>query len=167
MANGNGHSDAWKWLTGGGSVLAVVMGFSLTTAKDAKIALEVAAQHGQEMLEIRAEIKGIRDELFARTRERYTASDADKDMKAIFYRIGEVEKDLEKATQFISDHHRLSATASVVLLLAWPLFFHCAWRHTRISQLTPRLRRRTKRSRPSIPNWRTTQKPWKKHWSMP
>ena len=107
MANGNGHSDAWKWLTGGGSVLAVVMGFSLTTAKDAKIALEVAAQHGQEMLEIRADIKGIRDELYARTRERYTASDADKDMKAILYRIGEIEKDLEKATQFISDHHRL------------------------------------------------------------
>jgi type II secretory pathway component PulJ len=78
-------------LTIGGSAFALLAALMLNVYKDAQIALDVVRQHGQELLEIRTEITGLRNDLLERTRERYTEKDAEKDMIYILDRLERIE----------------------------------------------------------------------------
>ena len=92
MANGNGTINwrAWGGLSIGG-IASVVLAFSINTAKDAQIALSVAEQHGHELLELRSEIKILRDDMRNRTLLRYTSVDAAKDYSYINRRLSRCE----------------------------------------------------------------------------
>jgi hypothetical protein len=47
----------------------------MNTANDASIAVQVAAQHGEELLLIKGEIAALRIEMIERTKERFTSTD--------------------------------------------------------------------------------------------
>jgi len=98
------HSDAegkwvFRWITGGGSILAVVLGFSISTAKDASIALDVAKQHGEEILIISQRINVLERDIRERTRSRYTSEDAKKDLSYI-------ERDMRKCIEHVDEHDK-------------------------------------------------------------
>jgi hypothetical protein len=103
MGNGNGddfaNGNKWmlRWLMGGGSLVAVVLGFSLTTAKDAQIAIQVAAQHGEEMLLLRQEINILQSEIRDRTQMRYTSKDAERD-------LGYIKRDVARCEALMNQH---------------------------------------------------------------
>ena len=80
-------------------LLGVLAAGYMSIANDARIAINVAEQHGQEILEIRGEITSLRMEVLARTRERYTQSDHAAYDRYIEQRLGEIEKDLEALTR--------------------------------------------------------------------
>lgn len=97
MANGNGSQGAlWKWLagisTGGASLM---LAFAVNVAKDAQIALDVAKQHGEELLMIRGEIQHMQSELMDRTQKRYTSDDAAKDLKYVERWLVDLENKIE------------------------------------------------------------------------
>lgn len=79
----------------GGSVLALltlVLNLFVNVQKDAQIALDVAKQHGQELLEIRAEISLLRSDLRENTRDRYHREEAERDMAFLERRIEALEE---------------------------------------------------------------------------
>ena len=101
MANGNGNSSQWlpRWIVGGGSVIAVVLTFSITTAKDAQIALDIARQHGEELLILSQEIHRMQGDLYERTKNRYTSKDAERD-------IGYLRRDIDACMAWRKQHQR-------------------------------------------------------------
>jgi len=79
---------------GGTSLVAVMMllvNLFIGVSKDAQIAIEVAKQHGQELLEVRAELSLVRSELRTATRDRYYRQEA--------------ERELARLERMIRDHH--------------------------------------------------------------
>ena len=104
MANGNGNAINWRALGGlsVGGVASVVLAFSINTAKDAQIALEVAKQHGDELLILRSEINDLEQEMKIKTRLRYTSEDATEDRVYIYRDMSRLEAMLKEHKQ---DHH--------------------------------------------------------------
>lgn len=105
MANGdgegfkNGHQWIPRWILGGGSVIAVVLTFSITTAKDASIALDVARQHGDELLILSQDLHRMQGDLYDRTKDRYTSKDAERD-------VGYLRRDLDACMAWRKEHQR-------------------------------------------------------------
>ena len=101
MANGDNNNHQWlpRWIVGGGSMIAVVLTFSITTAKDAAIALDFANQHGEELLILSQEIHRIQGDLYERTKDRYTAKDAERD-------IGYLRRDIDSCMTWRKEHQR-------------------------------------------------------------
>jgi hypothetical protein len=101
--NGNGHAsiEKWvgRWLVGGGSLMAVAVGFWITVSKDAQIAIDIAAQHGKELQMVNARILHLEQELRDRTQLRYTSADAEKD-------LGYLRRDLNQCLSEIEKHKR-------------------------------------------------------------
>lgn len=87
---------AWQLIMGGGGVAAVIIALILGVSKDASIALSVAEQHGQELLEIRAELTSLRSHIADRTRSRYTAEDAAKDMRFVQQELQHIEENIKQ-----------------------------------------------------------------------
>lgn len=56
-------------------ILGVIATGYMAVANDARIAITVAEQHGQEFLLLRGEITALREELQRRTTDRYTSRD--------------------------------------------------------------------------------------------
>lgn len=56
-------------------ILGVIATGYMAVANDARTAISVAEQHGQELLLIRGEIASLREELRSRTVDRYTSRD--------------------------------------------------------------------------------------------
>jgi len=109
MANGNGNGNGkngnqWimRWALGGGGVLTVVLAFSVNVAKDARIAIDVARQHGEEMLLLNAQIQALAQDVRDRTQLRYTSKDAERDLDYI-------KRDLQICADWRADHERLHA----------------------------------------------------------
>jgi hypothetical protein len=108
MANGNGsgsgHVEKWvgRWVLGGGSFLAVVLGFGITVAKDAQIALEVAKQHGEELIQVESRILQLEKVIYDRTRLRYTSDQATADHA---YLRRDIEASREAIRQHELEHH--------------------------------------------------------------
>lgn len=98
----NDKQNVWQLVLGGGGVVAVMLALLLTVAKDASIAISVAEQHGQELLEVRAEITSLRKHIADRTRSRYTAEDAEKDMRFIQKELQHIEENIKK----LENEHR-------------------------------------------------------------
>ena len=96
MANGD-HSFSNKVLASlaGTGVLGVVAAGMLAVANDARIAISVAEQHGQELLMIRGELAAVRTEMMQRTQFRYTSRDAEQHEKYVERRLNEIEKKLD------------------------------------------------------------------------
>lgn len=96
--NNNGHkpSSATKWfmtiatasLVG---VLSIMINLFLAVSNQAEIAINVAAQHGEELLAIRTELALIRTDLRKETRDRYFRRDAERDHERIELRIEKLE----------------------------------------------------------------------------
>lgn len=97
MANGD-HSFSNKVLASlaGTGVLGVVAAGMLAVANDARIAIDVAEQHGQELLLIRGELSAVRSEMLNRTTMRYTSRDALAHEKYVERRFNEIEKAIER-----------------------------------------------------------------------
>ena len=84
-----------KTLAGTG-IIGVFAAGMLSIASDAKIAIKVAEQHGEELLMIRGELTAIRQEMIERTELRYTSRDAEASEKYIERRFDVIEAALEK-----------------------------------------------------------------------
>jgi hypothetical protein len=80
----------------GTGVLGVIAAGMLAVANDARIAINVAEQHGQELLMIRGELASVRTEMMQRTEDRYTSRDADQHEKYMERRLNEIEKKLNE-----------------------------------------------------------------------
>jgi hypothetical protein len=119
MANGEGlNGSLWKIMAAvGGGLCTIALAFAVTTAKNAQIALEVAAQHGEEIQMIRGELSSLRIEMASRTADRYTARDAERDdqlrikdqvqfFQLIEARISALERELQKEIERHDDEHR-------------------------------------------------------------
>jgi len=79
--------------------MTVVLAFNINVAKDAQIAIEVAKQHGQELLILHAKVQTLEDDVKARTQNRYTSKDASRD-------IGYLRRDLDACMAWRKDHLR-------------------------------------------------------------
>ena len=80
---------------GGGGLLAlmtVVLNMFVSVQKDAEIALDVARQHGQELLEVRAELTAIRQTLERKTVDRYYRQEAEREHTRLEQRLSKVEE---------------------------------------------------------------------------
>ena len=100
--NGNGNTPIkWKAIGGvsAGSITAVILAFSINTAKDAQIALSIVEQHGHDLIELRAELKIMRDDIRERTKLRYTSVDATKDYNYFNQRLLRFERLYDTRTQ--------------------------------------------------------------------
>ena len=103
MANGNGNGNVngttlknviLVLISTG--ILGVLSSGMLAIANDAKIAIRVAEQHGEELLLIRGELNSLRVEMLERTKSRYTAIDAERHERYVVQRIEALEKQLER-----------------------------------------------------------------------
>jgi hypothetical protein len=95
--NGNGSAEKWigRWVLGGGTFITIALGFGITVAKDAQIALEVAKQHGEEILQIEGRILQLEKVIYDRTRLRYTSEQAERDHTYIIRDIEVLQKQHE------------------------------------------------------------------------
>jgi hypothetical protein len=93
----NGHNWLGRWVLGGGSIVTIALAFGLTVSKDATIALDVAKQHGQEILQLNQRILHLEGELRQRTQLRYTSVDAEKDFKY-------VQRDIDACKEHLKNH---------------------------------------------------------------
>lgn len=83
-------SKAVNWLLG---LLVALLGtLFVNVQKDAAIALDVVKQHGEEFNQVRSELAAIKLLMEQKTRERYTASDAERDNAYFERRLREVEE---------------------------------------------------------------------------
>ena len=80
-------------------IFGVLLVGMLSVASDARIAIEVAKQHGEELLMIRGELSAIRTEMIDRTALRYTSRDADQHEKYMDRRFEAMESRIEDLAQ--------------------------------------------------------------------
>lgn len=96
MADGNGTTgkQAIGWLVGTG-ILGVLAAGMLAVANDARIAINVAEQHGQELLILRGELVALRAEMAERTQNRWTSRDQEQFDRYIEERLERLEQELD------------------------------------------------------------------------
>ena len=95
MAFNPDHNTKISLLISNGVVLAVgtiMVTLFLNVSGDAKLALTVAGQHGEEMLAVRQEMALLRGALRDSTDDRYKGRDAERDMQYIAKRLEQIEK---------------------------------------------------------------------------
>lgn len=87
-----------SWLIGisGTSLFGIMVAFILNINASASIALDVAAQHGKEINQLRIVQEAIRLEMHDRTRDRYTNTDAGRDLDFIERRLEEIERKIDQ-----------------------------------------------------------------------
>jgi hypothetical protein len=100
MANGDGGAvinATWRLVVPVGA-LSLLAALTLLVQKDAAIALDVARQHGNELLLANSRITVLEAE--ARKGERYTSNDAEKDFRYI-------QKDIDMCNKELEEHKRI------------------------------------------------------------
>ncbi len=94
----NGNTKVWTGVATG--VMVGVIGLATTALynidRNARIAIDVAAQHGDEMNMIRGEISALRQEIYQRTDDRYKGKDAERYQQYIERRLEQVEEKLDR-----------------------------------------------------------------------
>jgi len=102
MANGNGNNRVtWNIVLPVGA-LALLGSLMQVVSKDASIALDVARQHGEELLLIRGEMTIIEKQLMERTQQRYTSQDAARDHEYIY-------RDIKQCQEWMKEHDARSS----------------------------------------------------------
>lgn len=99
MTNDSSNGSTSKyvfWLVTGSGIIGVIAAGIVSIASDARIAIEVAKQHGEEILMIRGEISAIREELKDRTLDRYTGADAKRFEQYLNRRLNAIEEQLDR-----------------------------------------------------------------------
>lgn len=76
----------------GSGILGVFAAGMISIANDAKIAIKVAEQHGQELLLMRGEVSSLRLEMMERTKDRFTAADG----RYLEQQLRRIENDLDE-----------------------------------------------------------------------
>jgi hypothetical protein len=76
--------------------ISILVGFMLTVSNNANIAISVAEQHGNELNNVRADIAALRVEISNRTQDRYTAIDAERDLRFVERRLKEIEEKMDR-----------------------------------------------------------------------
>ena len=100
MANGEGNSSLKNWRVAAPiSALGLLGLLMLQVQKDAAIALDVAKQHGQELLLIRSEMQVLQGDVKDRTKLRYMSTDASRDHRYI-------QKDINSCMEVITEHKK-------------------------------------------------------------
>lgn len=79
------------FLVGSGLLGLLAVGMA-TVANNAQIAINVAEQHGQELLLLRGELVALRLEMVERTQDRFTASDG----RYLKEELRRIEEDIEE-----------------------------------------------------------------------
>ena len=77
-------------------LLGLLVAGAVDVSKDARIALDVAAQHGEELLMIRGEIAQLRKDMLDSTLSRYTAEEQEQYAKYLESRLTAIEKQLDR-----------------------------------------------------------------------
>ena len=85
-------------------LLGLLIAGAMDVSNDARIALNVAEQHGQEWLLIRGEIANLRKEMLDRTVSRYTAAEQAQYVKYVDNRLMQIERQLEKCCDKTHTH---------------------------------------------------------------
>lgn len=80
----------------GTGILGVISAGMMAIANDARVAISVAEQHGQELLMLRGELNSIRNEMVERTAARYTTRDHEAYEKYVDRRFAEMESALKR-----------------------------------------------------------------------
>lgn len=99
MANGNGNGAAkitWNVVVPVGA-LGLLGALMLDVSKDAAISLDVARQHGEELLIVKGEMLMLKQDVRDRTQLRYTSKDAARD--ALY-----LQRDIDNCMTLIKDH---------------------------------------------------------------
>jgi hypothetical protein len=101
MANGtgNGTINVLTRLVVPGSALALLLMLTVQVGKDASIALDVARQHGEELLLVNGKISLLEEDIRNRTQSRYTSTDAAKDLRYM-------QKDINACVKEIKEHKK-------------------------------------------------------------
>lgn len=99
--NGNGTKNILVVLASTG-VLGVLASGMISIANDAQIAIQVAKQHGEELLLIRGELSALRTEMLERTANRYTALDAARHEKFVEQQIAYIEEQLDRMEEALN-----------------------------------------------------------------
>ena len=96
--NGNGTHSTKNILVvlASTGILGVFASGMISIANDAKIAIQVAEQHGQELLLLRGELISLRTEMLERTQNRYTSEDAEQHEKYIELALSSLERRVEQ-----------------------------------------------------------------------
>ena len=91
------HGKAILAMSGGTifALFTLLINLFVNVSKDAQIAIDVAAQHGQELLEIRSEIALLRSDLRTQTADRYYRHDAERDFRVVERRLDKIERELD------------------------------------------------------------------------
>ena len=99
MAYNPDHNTKVSMMISNGVVLAVgtiMVTLFLNVGKDASVALQVVAQHGDELLGLRTEIQLLREAMRDMTTDRYKGADAERDMQYINRRLEKIEETIEE-----------------------------------------------------------------------
>jgi hypothetical protein len=94
--NGNANTKSILAIIASTGILGVISAGYMAVANDARIAITVAEQHGQEILLIRGEIASLREEMRGRTVDRYTARDHEAYERYMEQRLKELEEDIQR-----------------------------------------------------------------------
>lgn len=104
MANGNennnGNAALKNWrVAAPASALGLLFLLGTQVGKDATIALDVARQHGEELLQVNMKIASIERKFDKKTYDRYTGEDATRDLNYM-------QKDINRCIEMIRDHEK-------------------------------------------------------------
>jgi hypothetical protein len=94
--NGINNAKLVTSLIVGTGVVGVLVAGAMSVASDAAIAIKVAEQHGEELLMIRGELSSMRQEMNARTQDRYTGKDGARFEQYVNKRLDSLEKQLDR-----------------------------------------------------------------------
>lgn len=88
MAQSNGKlAGLTVWRSIAGVAVAAIVALGTQVWNDARIAINVAAQHGDELVLIRQELMGLKGYIDARSADRYTKTEAEADRRYLDLQI--------------------------------------------------------------------------------
>ena len=77
--------------------LTLLGALMLSVSNEAAVGLKLAEQHGESILLLREEVRLLRLEIKDRTDDRYTTSDAERDLQYIRQEIAEIKQAIRDA----------------------------------------------------------------------
>ena len=93
---GDTHIKALIGMLVSTGIVGLIVAGAVDVSKDARIALDVAAQHGEELLMIRGELAQLRQDMLDRTVSRYTAEEQEQFSRYLESRLDAIEKQLDR-----------------------------------------------------------------------
>jgi predicted short-subunit dehydrogenase-like oxidoreductase (DUF2520 family) len=109
MANGNGNNNGtmgtglqvWRIVVASG--LTIASGLLINLTVDVRHAMKTAENHTEIIIQLHGELDTVRQDIRERTSERYTSSQARRDLEGIDRRIDRIE---DFDAEHVKEYHR-------------------------------------------------------------